>query len=79
MPVRGFGVRRQSRHRRTEAVFTVHFDGLYKKKWGFWADLSYLEISDQQTTPGHTLDVNFKETMAELGAIYRFYNRSTCI
>ena len=61
-----------------EAAFTVHFEGLYKRKWGFLFDLSYINIGDSITTPGPgaaTINVDFVDTMIELGAIYRFYHK----
>jgi hypothetical protein len=63
---------------RLEAAFTVHFEGLYKRKWGFLFDLSYINIGDSITTPGPgaaTINVDFVETIIELGAIYRFYHK----
>ena len=58
-----------------EAIFTLHFEGLYKKKWGFLFDISYINIADQQTTPIGLFDVDFEDVMVELGAIYRFYDK----
>lgn len=61
-----------------EAAFTVHFEGLYKKKWGFLFDFSYINISDSITTPGPgaaNINVDFEDIMVELGGIYRFYEK----
>lgn len=61
-----------------EAAYTVHFEGFYKRKWGFLFDLSYVNIGDSITTPGPraaTINVDFVDTLIELGAIYRFYNK----
>ena len=55
-----------------ETVFTVHFEGWYKQKWGILVDISYISISDKQQTPVAELDVSFTNTMTELGAFYRF-------
>lgn len=55
-----------------EGLFTVHFEGMHKNGWGFLTDVSYLNIGDQQTTPGPTLDVDFTSVMAELAGVYRF-------
>jgi hypothetical protein len=55
-----------------EGLFTVHFEGMHKSGWGFLTDVSYLNIGDQQTTPGPTLDVDFTTVMAELAGVYRF-------
>ena len=60
-----------------EAAYTVHFEGFYKRKWGFLFDISYVNIGDSITTPGPraaTINVDFVDTLVELGAIYRFYH-----
>jgi hypothetical protein len=61
-----------------EAVFTLHFEGLYKKKWGFLFDFNYIDISDSITTPGPgaaNINVDFENNIVELGGIYRFYEK----
>ena len=58
-----------------EAVFTLHFEGLYKKEWGFLFDISYINIGDSATTLLGTFNVDFENTLVELGAIYRFYEK----
>jgi hypothetical protein len=61
-----------------EAVFTLHFEGLYKKKWGFLFDFSYINISDSITTPGPgaaNINVDFENVLVELGGVYRFYEK----
>ncbi len=61
-----------------EAAFTLHFEGLYKKKWGFLFDFSYINISDSFTTPGPgaaNINLDFEDIMVELGGIYRFYEK----
>lgn len=55
-----------------EALFTVHFEGMHNSCWGFLTDISYLNLGDQQTTPGPTLDVDFTTVMAEFAGVYRF-------
>ena len=60
---------------RLQAALLLHFEGLYKKKWGFLVDVSYINLGDQATTPIGTLDVDFKDVIAELGGIYRFYEK----
>jgi hypothetical protein len=59
-----------------EAVFTLRFEGLYKKRWGFFLDFSYINIKDSQTGPGPfraNIEVDFENRMAELGVIFRFH------
>jgi len=60
---------------RLKAALLLHFEGLYKKKWGFLVDISYLNIGDQGTTRIGTFDVDFKDVIAEFGGIYRFYEK----
>jgi hypothetical protein len=55
-----------------EGIFTVHFEGMHDSGWGFLTDVSYINISDQQTSPGPTLDVDFTNVMMEIAGIYRF-------
>jgi hypothetical protein len=58
-----------------EAVFTLHFEGLYKKQWGFLFDISYINIGDSITTPIGTFNVDFENVLVELGGVYRFYEK----
>jgi hypothetical protein len=61
-----------------EGMFSLHFEGLYKKKWGFLFDIMYINIADSTTLPGplsSTLRLDFEETLLELGGIYRFYEK----
>jgi hypothetical protein len=60
---------------RLEGVFTLHFEGLYKRKWGFLFDISRINIGDSTTTRIGTFNVDFEDTMVELGGIYRFYEK----
>ena len=60
---------------RLQAALLLHFEGLYKKKWGFLVDVSYINLGDQITTPIGTLDVDYKDVIAELDVIYRFYEK----
>ncbi|MBW1751615.1 MAG: outer membrane beta-barrel protein [Deltaproteobacteria bacterium] len=55
-----------------EAIYTVHFEGWRKNKWGVLVDVSYLNIGAQQTTPGPTMDVDFTTVMTEIAGTYRF-------
>ncbi|MGD8984109.1 MAG: hypothetical protein PVH99_10505 [Desulfobacteraceae bacterium] len=63
---------------RLEAVFSLHFEGSYKKKWGFLFDIMHTNIADSATLPGPfstAINVDFENTLVELGAIYRFYEK----
>ena len=54
-----------------EKVVTVHFEGLYQKKYGFMFNLDYLDLSGSETTPLGSLNVNLTETITELDGFYR--------
>ena len=59
-----------------EAVFTFHFEALYKKRWGLFLDYSLINIKDSATGPGPfsaNIEVDFENRMAELGVIFRFH------
>jgi hypothetical protein len=59
-----------------EAVFSLHFEGLYKKEWGFLFDIMHTNLNGSTTLPGPFstgINVDFEDTLVELGAIYRFY------
>jgi hypothetical protein len=61
-----------------EAVFTLHFEGLYKKEWGFLFDINYVNINDSTILPGPAatnVNVDFENVITELGGIYRFYEK----
>jgi hypothetical protein len=61
-----------------EVIFTFHFEGLYKKKWGFLFDLNYVDLSDSTTLPGPgaaNINLDFEQVIVELGGIYRFYEK----
>jgi hypothetical protein len=61
-----------------EAFISLHFEGLYKKKWGFLFDIMHTNIAGSTTLPGPfstTLRLDFEQTLVELGGIYRFYEK----
>ena len=61
-----------------EAVFSLHFEGLYKKEWGFLFDIMTTNISGSTILPGPFstgIKVDFEDTLIELGATYRFYDK----
>ena len=55
----------------------LHFEGT-REKWGVFADINYVEISDSVTGEMEfgRLDVDIEETVLEVGAIYRPGGRS---
>lgn len=65
-----------------EAFISLHLEGLYKKKWGFLFDIMHTNIAGSTTLPSPfitALRVDFEETLVELGAIYRFYEKGAHI
>ena len=57
-----------------ETIFTVHFEGVHRSNWGFFLDLSYLDISASQSSGPLALNIDFTSILAEAGGYYRFSN-----
>jgi hypothetical protein len=51
-----------------EAVFTAHFEGWWRQKWGFLVDVSYVNLGGEE----RILDVDLENVMTELVGFYRF-------
>jgi hypothetical protein len=65
-----------------EAAFTFHFEGLYKKRWGFFLDYNMIDLKDSATGPGPfkaNIEVDFDNKIAELGVIFRFHEEGAHI
>lgn len=56
-----------------EGIFTLHYEGA-KGHWGIIADYSFLNLGPSAGIPGTpaVLDVDMKNTIAEVAALYRF-------
>ena len=55
------------------AAFTVHFEGVWKKQWGFLADFSYVKLGEDQTIAGPvTVHADLEDFMIEAAGFYRF-------
>jgi hypothetical protein len=56
-----------------EAIFTFHYEGA-KGNWGVIADYSFLNLGPSAAIPGTpvVLDVDMKNTIAEIAGLYRF-------
>jgi len=52
-----------------EGIFTLHYEGA-KGNWGVIVDYSYLNLGPSVEIP--TLDVDMKNTIAEIAGLYRF-------
>jgi hypothetical protein len=59
-----------------EAAFSIHFEALYKKRWGFFLDYLHIDIKDSATAPGPfkaNIEADLDYKMGELGVIFRFH------
>ena len=54
------------------AIFTVHFEGVWEKQWGFLVDFSYVKLGGDQETRGPTIHVDLEDIMSEAAGYYRF-------
>ena len=53
-------------------VFIVHFETLYKDKYGILFDMNYLSIGQYKTLPEFSVDLDLDATIAELAPYYRW-------
>ena len=53
-------------------AFTVHFEGVRQKQWGFLFDFSWVRLNPQQGTPFGDIDITFNQILAELAGFYRW-------
>ena len=57
-----------------EGAFIVHFESMYKNRWGFLFDVNYLDVSNDVTVPigpGLSTNIDFDATIGELSGLHR--------
>ncbi len=55
-----------------ESAFIVHFETVYKKKWGVIVDIDYLDLENKMSLPtGISSNVDLNVTLAEVSGLYR--------
>jgi hypothetical protein len=56
-----------------DGALMFHFEGVYRQRWGFFADLMYIRLDpDDESTPLGDISIDYEETLAELGGFYRY-------
>ena len=55
-----------------EAAFIVHFETIYKKKYGLYFDVNYIDLGGSQSTPIFEIDINMESTVAQFLPYYRW-------
>lgn len=57
-----------------EAAFIVHFETVYKTRWGFLVDVNYLDLENKMSLPtGISQNVDLNMTLAEFSGFYRLH------
>ena len=61
---------------RLNAAFTGHFEGMYKKRYGFLFDYNFINLAADKSVPVlGTVDFDFKAQIGEGAFLYRFLRR----
>ena len=55
-----------------EGAFTVRFNGLYRKKYGFIFDYNHLDLGKEKVTDLVNTDLSFKSQIINFAGTYRF-------
>ena len=55
-----------------ESIFIVHFETVYKKRFGIFFDVNFIDLSQSTSTPQTDINVDLKATVAELAPYYRW-------
>jgi hypothetical protein len=56
-----------------DGALMFHFEGVHRQRWGFFADLMYIRLDpDDVSTPLGDIDIDYEQTLAELGGFYRW-------
>lgn len=57
-----------------EGAFIVHFESVYKARWGFLFDVNYLDLENNMSLPmGISQNVGLNLTLAEFSGFYRHH------
>ncbi|MFW2365068.1 MAG: hypothetical protein ACN4GW_01520 [Desulforhopalus sp.] len=57
-----------------QSAFIVHFETLYKDKYGLLFDINFISIGQNETLPEFSVDLDLEATVAELAPFYRWNN-----
>ena len=57
-----------------EAAFIVHFETIYKKNYGLFFDVNYINLGGSGTTPISDISLDLEATVAEVLPYYRLIN-----
>ena len=55
-----------------ESIFIVHFETVYKERYGIFFDVNFIDIGQSISTPQTDINVDLKATVAELAPYYRW-------
>ncbi len=56
-----------------DAAFIVHFEGVYKSKWGFLVDVNYLDLENKESLANSlTRKIDLDLTLSEVSAYHRW-------
>lgn len=62
---------RAARVSNLSAIFTVHFERVWKNQWGFLVDSSYVNLGGVQEIPDPPIHVDFEDLMTDLATATR--------
>jgi len=54
-----------------DGALTIHFEWIYRQRWGFITDLNYIVLNPEDSTPLGDIEIDFTEILFELAGFYR--------